>query len=116
VYEAVASFLMPGKGRARPDRSKLAVAVESLPDGVASPAIARVAFLVDAAGTISHCAAMAGEQRRFQQTVPALGPAACDNLAKNYRPLVVRSGSGEAVSSVQSATVRFATKSGTGAP
>ena len=109
VHEAVASFLLPGKGRARPDRSKLAVMVDRLPDGVAGPAFARVAFLVDAAGVISQCTNAAGEQRRFQQSVPALAPAACDAVVKDYRPAPVRDAAGIPVASVQSAMVRFET-------
>lgn len=107
TYEAVASFLMPGKQRPRPDRSKLAVAVDSLPEGVTSPAFARVAFLVDGAGTVSQCTPLAAERRRFMQTVPALGPAACENLTRDYRPSPVTDAAGAAVASVQSATVRF---------
>lgn len=106
-YEAVASFLMPGKQRSRPDRSKLVVAVDSLPDGATSPAFARVAFLVDSTGAISQCAPLAAERRRFQQSLPALGPAACDNLARDYHPAAVADAAGAAVASVQSATVRF---------
>lgn len=109
VYDGVASFLMPGKDRQRPDPAKLAVAIDQLPDGVTSPAYAKVAFLVDGAGTISHCASTAGERRRNLQTVEALGPAACDNLARDYRPEPVRNGAGEAVVSVQSVMVRFET-------
>lgn len=107
TYEAVASFLMPGKQRSRPDRSKLAVAVDSLPEGVTGPAFARVAFLVDGAGTISQCTPLAAERRRFQQTVPALGLAACENLVRDYHPTPVTDATGAAVASVQSATVRF---------
>lgn len=107
VYEGLASFLMPGKERQRPDRSKLAVAVDQLPAGVTSPANARVAFVVDGAGAISQCATMAGERRRFMQTVEALGPAACENLVREYRPTPVRDAAGQAVASVQSALVRF---------
>lgn len=107
IYEGVSSFLMPGKGRQRPDPSKLSVTVDRLPDGVASPAYAKVAFLVDGTGTISQCASMAGERRRNLQTVEALGPAACENLAREYRPAPARNGAGEAVASVQSAMVRF---------
>ncbi|MET0241422.1 MAG: hypothetical protein ABW184_16135 [Sphingobium sp.] len=108
TYEGVASFLLPGRN-SRPDRSKLVIPVDTLPDGVTSPAFARVAFLVDAAGAISHCASTAGERRRFQQTVEALGPVACHNLAKSYRPVPARDAAGNAVASVQSALVRFET-------
>lgn len=114
IYDGVASFLMPGKSRQRPDPSKLAVAVDQLPEGVASPAYARVAFLVDGAGAISHCAPMAGERRRFMQTVEALGPAACDNLARDYRPEPVRNDAGDAVASVQSVMVRFEIRQASG--
>ncbi|MEJ5977420.1 energy transducer TonB [Novosphingobium sp. PS1R-30] len=107
TYEAVASFLMPGKQRSRPDRSKLAVAVNSLPEGVTGPAFARVAFLVDGTGTVSQCTPLAAERRRFQQTVPALGPAACESLTRDYHPSPVTDATGAAVASVQSATVRF---------
>lgn len=106
VHDGFASFLMPGKSK-RPDRSKLTVTVDSLPAGVTSPAYAKVAFLVDSAGAISQCASTAGERRRFMQTVEALGPAACDKLAKDYRPTPARNGAGEAVASVQSVLVRF---------
>lgn len=108
-HEGVASFLMPGNNERRPDRSKLAVAVDTLPGGAASPAYARVAFLVDETGGISHCASMAGERRRFMQTVEALGPAACEALAKDYKPAPARNDTGAAVPSVQSAMVRFET-------
>jgi hypothetical protein len=107
LYEGVASFLMPGKNGRRPDRSKLVVPIAHLPDGVMSPAYARVAFVVDAGGAVSQCATLAGERRRFMQTVEALGPLACENLAKDYRPVIARNAAGEAVASVQSITVRF---------
>lgn len=107
VYEGVASFLLPGKNSRRPDRSKLAVVIDQLPAGVASPAYARVAFLVDSAGAISQCASTPGERRRFLQTVEALGPAACDKLATDYRPEPARDVAGEPVASVQSVMVRF---------
>jgi hypothetical protein len=107
VHEGIASFLMPGRDRSRPDRAKLVVAADRLPEGVAGPAYARVAFLVDGVGAISHCAASAGERRRFLQTVEALGPAACDALRRDYRPAPARNLAGEPVASVQSAMVRF---------
>jgi len=107
VHEGVASFLMPGKNNRRPDRSKLAVAVDKLPDGVTGPAYAKVAFLVDSTGAISHCASTAGERRRFMQTIEVLGPAACETLARDYRPVPGRNAAGEAVASVQSLMVRF---------
>lgn len=109
VYEGMASFLMPGKNT-RPDRSKRVVAVDRLPDGVTSPAFARVAFVVDAAGTISQCVSTPGERRRFMQTLEALAPAACDALAKDYRPAPARNAAGEPVASIQSALVRFETQ------
>ena len=107
LYEGMSSFLMPGKQRPRPDRSKLVVAVAQLPAGVTSPAYARVGFHVDAAGAISHCAALPGERRRFMQTVDALGPAACESLLRDYHPVAVRDASGAVRASVQSALVRF---------
>lgn len=109
VYSGIASFLMPGKNT-RPDRAGHVVRVDRLPDGVTGPsAYARVAFLVDAGGVIGHCAPIAGERRRFMQTVDALGPAACADLAKSYRPATAHNGAGEAVPSVQSLFVRFET-------
>lgn len=109
VHEGVASFLMPGKTARRPDPARLSVAIDRLPDGVASPAYARVAFLVDGGGAISHCASIAGERRRSLQTVEALGPAACEAVARDYRPPLARDGAGAAVASVQSVMVRFET-------
>lgn len=109
VHEGVASFLMPGKPRTGPDRWKKTVTLDTLPDGVTAPAFARVAFTVDASGAISGCTTFTGEQQRRFPTVPALGPAACDALAKDYRPLTVRNAGGEAVPSIQSAMVRFET-------
>lgn len=108
VHEGMSSFLMPGKN-SRPDRSKFTVPVDQLPAGVTSPAFARVAFLVDAAGTISSCASTPGERGRFMQTVEALGPAACEKLAKDYRPTPARDATGAAMASVQSVMVRFET-------
>lgn len=110
IHEGVASFLMPGKASRRPDRSRLAVAIDRLPDGVVSPAYARVAFLVDASGATSHCASTAGERRRSMQTVEALGPAACESLAREHKPVPARDAAGTAVASVQTATVRFETR------
>lgn len=109
LHEGVASFLMPGRNSRRPDRAKLAVTVEQLPAGVTSPAYARVAFMVDSGGAISDCASTAGERRRFLQIVEALGPAACDKLVKDYRPVPARDAAGNAVASVQSVMVRFET-------
>lgn len=106
LYEGVASFLMPGS-KGRPDRSRMAVSVDSLPDGITGPAYARVAYMVDTAGAIRDCTAMAGERRRFMQTVEALGPQACAALAKDYRPTLARDAAGNAVASVQNAMVRF---------
>lgn len=109
VYSGIASFLMPGKNT-RPDRAGHVVTVDRLPEGVTGPsAYARVAFLVDTAGAIGHCAAVVGERRRFMQTVDALAPAACEDLAKSYRASIARNGAGEAVPSVQSMFVRFET-------
>jgi hypothetical protein len=106
VHEGVSSFLIPG-GPRRPDRARLAVTVERLPHDAASPAYASVAFLVDAAGAISQCAAVAaGGGRRFQ-SVPALAPQACEAAARGYRARPARDAAGEAVASVQSLTVRF---------
>lgn len=110
LYDGVASFLMPGKNSRWPDRAKLAVTVDALPEGAASPAYARVAFLVDGAGAISQCASMPGERRRFMQTTEALGPAACEHLAKDYRATPARNQAGAAVASVQSLMVRFETR------
>ena len=107
VYDGVASFLLPGKNSRRPDRAKLVVVVDRLPERIASPAFARVAFLVDGTGAIGLCASTAGERRRFMQTVEALGPPACENIAKDYRPAPARNAAGDAVASVQSAMVRF---------
>jgi hypothetical protein len=108
VYEGISSFLMPGN-HARPDRSKFAVTVAQLPDGVTSPAFARVAFAVGSDGAVSQCASMVAERRRFMQTVEALGPAACEKLGQDYRPAPARNAAGEPVASVQSITVRFET-------
>ncbi|TZG28866.1 hypothetical protein [Sphingomonas montanisoli] len=108
-HDVLVSFLMPGS-KGRPDRSKLTVKVDSLPAGVASPAYAKVAFMVDANGAISQCASTAGERRRFMQTVEALGPAACEALAKDYRPTPARNAAGAPVASVQSLLVKFETK------
>jgi hypothetical protein len=106
VHDGVAAFLMPG-GPPRPDRAKLAVAVDGLPAGVTGPAYARVAFVVDATGAISQCAATAGERRRFMQTIEALVPAACEAAMNGYHPAPARNTAGEAVASVQSISVRF---------
>jgi hypothetical protein len=108
VYDGFANFALPGKDR-RQDRSKLTVAVSQLPEGIASPAFAKVAFLVDGAGRISHCTSTVGERRRFMQTVEALGPAACNKVVNDYRPVPARNGAGEAVLSVQTVMVRFET-------
>jgi hypothetical protein len=108
VYDGFANFALPGKDR-RQDRSKLAITVDRLPEGVTSPAYARVAFLVDGAGAISQCASTTGERRRFMQTVESLGPAACDKVMKEYRPAPVRNAAGDPVPSVQTVTVRFET-------
>lgn len=110
LYDGMASFLMPGKNNRRPDRAKLAVTVDALPEGATSPAYAKVAFLVDGAGAISQCASAPAERRRFMQTFEALGPAACERLARDYRPTVARDPSGEGVVSVQSVMVRFEMK------
>lgn len=106
LHDGVASFLMPGGGR-RPDRSRLAVTVDSLPGGAASPAYAKVAFAVDSSGAIGGCASTPGERRRNMQTIEALGPAACAALAKDFRPTPARDAAGTPVVSVQSAIVRF---------
>ncbi len=106
VHDGLASFLMPGKN-GRPDRSKFVVTLDRLPDGVTSPAYAKVAFKVDRDGTVSHCASTVGERRRFMQTLEALGPAACANLAKAYRPVIARNVAGDALASVQTVLVRF---------
>lgn len=107
VHDAVASFLMPGRNT-RPDRAALAVTVDGLPGGAASPAYASVAFLVDGAGTVGACGPVAGgERRRFQQNVAALAPAACEKVMADHRPLPARDAEGEAVPSVQTVTVRF---------
>ncbi len=120
LYDGVASFLMPGKNSRRPDRAKLVVTVDHLPDGVvltpspnpanpgpANQTYARVAFLVDGAGAISRCASMAGERRRAMQTIEALGPLACENVVRDYHPAAARNAAGEAVASVQNVMVRF---------
>lgn len=106
LYEGVASFLMPGNSR-RPDRAKLAFPIDRLPGDVASPAYAKVAFIVDSAGAISHCASMAEERRRSFHTIEALGPDACARLTKDYRPAPARNAAGDPVTSVQSIVVRF---------
>ncbi len=106
VYDGFANFALPGKDR-RQDRSRLVVTVEQLPEGVASPAFARIAFLVDSTGGISHCASTVGERRRTMQTVEALGPAACDKAVKDYRATPGRNAAGVAVPSVQTLQVRF---------
>lgn len=100
---------MPGKDGRRGDPSKLAVTVDRLPDGIVGPAYARVAFLVDASGAVQHCTSVPGERRRFLQTVDALGPQACDALARGYRPTLARDAAGVAVTSVQTVMVRFET-------
>lgn len=110
-HEAVASFLMPGKNGRRADPARFAITVDRLPDGVASPAYARVAFLVDSTGGIGHCTSLPGERRRFLQTVDALGPQACEGLVKDYRPSPARDAAGTAVASVQTIMVRFETRS-----
>lgn len=110
VHDGVASFLMPGKNSSRPDRAKLAVAVDRLPEGVTSPAYARVAFMVDSAGAISNCASAMPERRGRMQIVEALGPSACEHLAKDYRPVAARDAYGQPVASIQSAMVRFETR------
>ena len=107
-HDSAVSFLMPGK--TWPERAKLIVGVDSLPAGVTSPAYARVAFLVDGVGKISQCASMTGERRRFMQTVEALGPSACEHLAKDYRPSPARNAAGEPVPSVQNVMVKFETR------
>jgi len=109
VHDGVSSFLMPG-GPPRPDRAKLSVPVASLPAGVTAPAYARVAFVVDAAGAVSRCGATSPERRRFAQSVEALVPAACDAVARDYRPAPARDAAGAAVASVQSVTVKFETR------
>jgi hypothetical protein len=50
---------------------------------------------------------MAGERRRFMRTVETLGPAACDNPGKEYRPAPARDAAGDAVPSVKNVMVRF---------
>ena len=107
LHEGTASFLMPGSARSRPDPAKLTMKVGQLPEGVTGPAYAKVAFTVDASGKIANCASTAPERRRFMQTIEALGPAACEALAKDYRPTPARNAAGEAVASAQSAVVRF---------
>lgn len=107
VHTGISSFLMPGKN-VRPDRAGHVVTIDQLPEGVTgTAAYARVAFLVGSAGGINHCVPIAGERRRSMQAVDALGPAACADLAQNYRPAVAHNGAGEAVPSVQSMFVRF---------
>ncbi len=107
VHERVASFLMPGRGRQRPDPAKLVVSGADLPAGVSTPAHASVAFVVDRESAIGNCGPAPAERRRFIQVVDALSPLACERLARDYRPAPARNAAGEAVTSVQSAMVRF---------
>lgn len=107
LHAGVASFLMPGNALRRPDRAKLTVSVDRLPDGVTSPAYARVAYLVDNVGAISQCGSTAGGGGRRFQIIEALGPAACENLARDYRAIVARDAAGQPVASVQTVMVRF---------
>lgn len=107
LHEGVASFLLPGKNSRRPERAKITVTVDRLPDGIASPAYAKVAFLVGNAGAISNCGSTAAERRRSFQTFEALGPSACEHLIGDYRPAVVRDAAGNPVASVQTVMVRF---------
>lgn len=107
LHEGVANFLLPGKNTGRPERAKLTVSTNELPGGVTSPAYGRVAISVSSSGAISHCATTAGERRRSFQVVEALGPAACENIARDYRPVVARNAAGDPVASVQSVMVRF---------
>ena len=107
LHEGVANFLLPGKSHGRPDRAKLTIPVGELPAGITGAAYGRVVFMVSHSGVIGHCASTAGERRRSFQVVEALGPAACEAIARTYRPTVARNAAGEPVESVQSVMVRF---------
>ncbi|MCE7796160.1 hypothetical protein LWE61_06235 [Sphingobium sufflavum] len=108
VHDGFANFAFPGKSQWR-DRSKLAVTVDRLPDGVNSPAFVKVAFLVDGTGAISDCTAAAAERRRSAQNVGTLVPAACEKAVKDYRPAPAHNAAGEAARSVQTVLIRFET-------
>ena len=80
------------------------VSVASLPAGLKSPALVRVMFAVDQEGRMRSCTA---EPRENVSNNPELVPIACEQLTKLYKPVPVRDAAGNAVPSVQNATVRF---------
>jgi len=83
----------------------LAVALNRLPEGLKSPALVRVQFVVDPTGAKSSC----GAEASFFEGVnnhPDLVPVACDQVLKDYvaTPAMV---SGVSTTSVQGAFVEF---------
>jgi protein TonB len=78
----------------------LNLSVQSLPNGINSPAAVRVMFAVDQQGRIGSCAAEPTQPFERIDNNPALVSVACEQLAKSYKPK-------PASPSVQDAIVRF---------
>jgi hypothetical protein len=81
----------------------LNLSVQSLPNGIKSPAAVRVMFAVDQKGRISSCAAEPTQPFELVDNNPALVSVACEQLTRTYQPK-------PASPSVQDAVVRFSTE------
>jgi hypothetical protein len=92
-------------GDGQPPKAKpvrlLDLTVVKLPSKTSSPAEVRVMFAVDAKGLPTFCRAESGDEAN------ALSRAACSQILQSYTAIPARDASGNAVSSVQSAVVRF---------
>ena len=64
-------------------------------------------FAVDAEGRMSGCTAEAAEGFGRAINDPSLVPIACDQVMKNYRAIPAKDATGQSISSVQDALVRF---------
>ena len=82
------------------------VALKSLPAGLESPTLVKVAFAVDTNGEKSSCTGDGSAGLERVNNRPDLVAVACDQIMKSYRatPATV---SGQPVVSVQNALVRF---------
>lgn len=117
VYRTTASWWIKNMAEEtiRPARADIELSVRRLPTSVPDPALIPVWFYVDEKGAISDCAARMPDvdkidpelRRAIEVAVTKLGPVACAQVSSQIRPAIATDEKGNAVRSLQSATVRF---------
>jgi TonB family protein len=107
VYRSQAVWVIPEDSLSNTDPgADLQVSLNKLPEGTAKPAAVKLAYVVDAQGQVSDCAALRGAPAQPQ----ALVELACREVKNRLAPQPVKAPNGQSVAAVRTAAVEFTTE------